>query len=163
MKPFEFSTRWIDERLHQQAPTKGSREETKAFLLELFKEIRENRKHYYWLGVYLLRGDELVVGPYDGPVTDHVRIPVGRGVCGTAVAERKDQIVDDVSKLANYLACNLATKSEYVALIYDPIDPARIIGQLDIDSTRLAAFDSQEVSWLRHLATRIAPLVRTIA
>ena len=70
-----------------------------------------------WTGIYWLEGDELHLGPYIGPPTDHVRIPVGTGVCGTAVAEDKDQVVADVRTRENYLACTAATRSEIVVLI----------------------------------------------
>src|SRR6266487_3782700 len=66
---------------------------------------------------YMLHGDELVLEAYAGRDTEHTRIPVGKGVCGTAVAEQRDQNVPDVSALGNYLACNLFTKSELVVLI----------------------------------------------
>jgi GAF domain-containing protein len=90
-----------------------------------------------WVGVYWLEGDELVLGPYLGPPTDHTRIPVGVGVCGTAVAEDRDQIVDDVRQRPNYLACSARVKSEIVVLIRSA---GRVVGQLDLDSERLAAF-----------------------
>src|SRR4051794_15763240 len=73
--------------------------------------LSEHRQDYHWVGVYVLKGDTLHIGPYVGPVTDHERIPVGRGVCGTAVAENQNQIVGDVRALSNYLACNLETRS----------------------------------------------------
>ena len=118
--------------------------------------LAKTRADLYWVGVYVLRGDELVVGPYVGPETDHVRIPIGRGVCGTAVAENKNQIVDDVSSLQNYLACNLLTKSEIVVLIREP-GSDKILGQIDIDSTQKAAFSKNDEQALEELARRLAP------
>src|SRR5262249_21238490 len=79
--------------------------------------LAESLPHYRWVGVYWLDGDSLILGPYVGAPTEHSRIPVGRGVCGTAVAEGKNQIVADVRVLSNYLACSLETRSEIVVLI----------------------------------------------
>lgn len=138
----------IDEMLTQ----KSGKDAVAAALALLAK----TRADLYWVGVYLLSRNELVVGPYVGPETDHVRIPVGRGVCGTAVAENKNQIVDDVSSLQNYLACNLLTKSEIVVLIREP-GSNKILGQIDIDSTKKAAFSKNDEQALEELARRLAP------
>src|SRR5579862_7551860 len=76
------------------------------------KLIAERFLHYKWVGVYWLKGDKLVLGPYVGAPTEHDVIPVGRGVCGTAVAEGKNQVIADVRELENYLACSVQTRSE---------------------------------------------------
>ncbi len=104
---------------------------------------------YDWVGIYMLEGDELVLDNYIGTPTDHTRIPVGRGVCGTAVAENRDINVADVTELDNYLACSLDTRSELVVLIRDG---DRILGQIDIDSDRTAAFDETDARELRTVA-----------
>ncbi len=97
-------------------PLKG-----RAFREEAMTEL--NRlEGYDWSGVYALEpGDtgpgELVLDAYVGAPTDHTRIPVGRGVCGTAVLTDQDQVVDHVAELENYLSCSLATKSEIVVLV----------------------------------------------
>src|SRR5258708_9588914 len=80
---------------------------------------------------YMLHDDELVLEAYAGRDTEHTRIPVGRGVCGTAVAEKRDQNVADVGAIGNYLACNLFTKSELAGLIRRGDS---ILGQTDLDS-----------------------------
>ncbi len=113
-------------------------------------------KDYYWVGVYLLRGDTLFLGPFHGPATDHTMIPVGRGVCGTAVVEDRNQIVGDVSTVGNYLACNLGTKSEIVVLIRHP-DSGAIIGQIDIDGTKLNQFNQDDERYLEQVAKLLAP------
>ena len=89
-------------------------------LQRLMQRLHDRLPHFHWVGVYWLKGNELVLGPYVGPPTEHVRIPVGRGVCGTAVAENMNQIIEDVRELDNYLACNLETRSEIVVLIRHP-------------------------------------------
>jgi GAF domain-containing protein len=129
--------------------------EPRRVIQSVMESLKAWRSDFHWVGVYILKGDELHVGPYTGPVTDHVRIPVGRGVCGTAVAEDKNQVVDDVSALGNYLACNLETKSEIVVLVRDP--SGRVLGQIDIDSTKLKAFNSADEQFLEQVGGLIAP------
>ncbi len=112
--------------------------------------------HYRWVGIYWLEQDELVLGPFVGAPTEHQRIPIGRGVCGTAVAEGKNQIVADVRQLRNYLACSLETRSEIVVLIRKA---GRIIGQIDADGDEEGAFDATDEALLTAVAERLA--VRT--
>ena len=120
------------------------------------KYLQDHRDDYHWVGVYKLVGDELVLGPYAGPITDHTRIPVGRGVCGTAVAENKNQVVRDVRERSNYLACNLETRSEIVVLIREPASQ-RILGQIDVDGTQVGQFGTDEEQFLTAVAERLAP------
>ncbi len=110
--------------------------------------------HFDWVGVYWLQGEELVLGPFVGAPTEHVRIPVGRGVCGTAVAEGRNQVVKDVRELSNYLACSLETRSEIVVLIRD--GEGKILGQIDVDGRRVGAFDETDEALLEKAARRIA-------
>ncbi|MFN7016388.1 MAG: GAF domain-containing protein [Fimbriimonadales bacterium] len=127
-------------------------------LQHLMQHLHDRLPHFHWVGIYWLRGNELVLGPYVGPPTEHTVIPVGRGVCGTAVAENMNQIIDDVRLLSNYLACNLETRSEIVVLIRRP-DSGRIIGQIDVDGTEVGAFDESDEAMLEVIAERIARLV----
>ena len=113
-----------------------------------------------WVGVYLLAGDMLVLGPFVGPPTEHTRIPVGVGVCGTAVAERRNVVVDDVRDLDNYLACSVGTRSEIVVLIRDGDD---VVGQFDVDSDDVAAFGPADEALLEHLAALAGPRCRRLA
>ncbi len=131
--------------------------------------IKDAFPKYYWVGVYILHGDELRVGPYVGPTTDHVRIPVGRGVCGTAVAQNKNQIVGDVRLLDNYLACNLQTRSEIVVLVRDVTtgDSAagtsgEILGQIDIDSTEVSGFSRDDEAFLESVGRILAPAMKAL-
>ena len=80
--------------------------------------------HYTWVGIYLLDGNELVLGPFEGKPSPHTHIPLGRGICGAAAAEKATIIVDDVHSDTRYLACSLDTKSEIVVPIMD-FSPAR--------------------------------------
>lgn len=102
-----------------------------------------------WCGVYRLEGDALVLDEFVGEPTEHIRIPVGQGICGRAVAERKNQVVPDVSERPEYLACSPKTRSEIVVLIRRG---ETILGQIDIDSHRLSAFGEQEEQLLEALA-----------
>ena len=106
-------------------------------------------KYYHWVGIYQLQGNTLVLGPYVGRYTDHIRIPVGVGVCGTAVAKNENQIVDDVRERSNYIACSLETRAEIVVLIRDG---DRILGQIDIDSDIPHAFTSEDEQFLNQVA-----------
>ncbi|HEY7911351.1 MAG TPA: GAF domain-containing protein [Blastocatellia bacterium] len=122
-------------------------------LKEAVRILKETRDNYNWVGIYLLEGDMLVLHNYIGKPTDHTHIPVGRGVCGTAVSEAKNQIVDDVTALDNYLACSLETRSEIVVLIRRGDE---IFGQIDIDSDLPRAFSSDDELLLEGVARVLA-------
>ncbi len=115
-----------------------------------------------WSGIYLMIDGGLVVGPFAGSdePPEHSRIEVGDGVCGTAVAENRNQIVGDVRALDNYLACSTHTRSELVVLIRTG---GRIVGQFDIDSDSVGAFTSVDERLLEEVAERIAPRVASLA
>ena len=102
-----------------------------------------------WVGIYLLIGDTLVLGPYVGPDTEHTRIPVGTGICGSAVESGRNLAVGNVKVYGNYLACSPGTQSELVLLIKDDGD---IVGEIDIDSDDLDAFSPGDMDSLRPLA-----------
>jgi L-methionine (R)-S-oxide reductase len=124
------------------------------------KVIHEALPQAGWTGIYWLQGDELHLGPFIGPPTDHVRIPVGTGVCGTAVSEDKDQVVADVRTRENYLACTAATRSEIVVLIRSG---GRVLGQIDIDSDRVNAFSTDDHGFLRMVAGAIGSLIPMVS
>lgn len=111
---------------------------------------------FNWVGIYELKGKTLVLGPYLGEKTTHVRIPVGKGVCGTAVKENRDLNIADVSKSDNYLACSLSTQSELVVLIRDKF--GKIMGQIDIDSHSLNSFGLEEEAAVRNIAEELGRL-----
>lgn len=108
---------------------------------------------YDWSGVYRLEGEALVLDEYVGEATDHLRIDVGVGVCGTAVAENRNQVVGDVRDLSNYLSCSLHTRSEIVVLIRRGNE---ILGQIDIDGHAVGAFDSSDEAFLERVAQVLA-------
>lgn len=116
--------------------------------------LHEANPRFHWTGIYELFPDNtLRLGPFIGAPTDHVFISVGRGVCGSAVAEGCDKNVPDVSKAPNYLACSSATKSELVVLIRKG---ERIFAQIDIDSHDLDAFDAETEAQVRAVADWLA-------
>jgi L-methionine (R)-S-oxide reductase len=135
-----------------------STSETNKAIQTAMQLLHDEFEHYHWVGVYFLKGNTLVLGPYVGPETEHTHIPVGRGVCGTAVAENTNQIVDDVRRLSNYLACNLETRSEIVVLIRDP-KTNRILGQIDIDGTEVGGFDQSDEKFLEEVAKRLVKFI----
>jgi L-methionine (R)-S-oxide reductase len=111
---------------------------------------------FNWVGIYILQGDVLNLGPFIGAATDHKKIRIGQGVCGTAVAENADQNVPDVRSRENYLSCSLDTRSELVVLIRDAKD--RILGQIDIDSHQVNAFGPEEEQAVRKVAEELGHL-----
>jgi len=115
--------------------------------------------HYTWVGIYLLDGNELVLGPFVGKPSPHTRIPLGRGICGAAAAEKATIIVDDVNADRRYLACSLETKSEIVVPILDNGD---VLGEIDVDSDRRAAFGAADRELLESVAILLAPCLRTV-
>jgi L-methionine (R)-S-oxide reductase len=111
--------------------------------------------HYSWVGIYLVEGDDLVLGPWKGPeATDHVRIPIGTGVCGAAAASGKTELVDDVGADDRYLACFPSTRSEIVVPI---VFEGHVVGEIDIDSDEPAAFTDEDRIFLERVATLISP------
>lgn len=111
---------------------------------------------FNWVGVYVLKNKFLELGPYIGAESEHVRIPVGRGVCGTAVSENQDQNVPDVRARENYLSCSLETRAELVVLVRDR--KGKILGQIDIDSHTPNAFGPAEEEAVRKVANELGEL-----
>jgi L-methionine (R)-S-oxide reductase len=108
---------------------------------------------YTWAGIYQLYGNELVLGPFVGKPSPHTRIPLGRGICGAAAAEKSTIIVDDVNNDPRYLACSLETKSEIVVPIMRGSD---VLGEIDIDSDRAAAFGPEDKRMLEAIAAMLS-------
>ncbi|HYR18652.1 MAG TPA: GAF domain-containing protein [Myxococcales bacterium] len=110
-----------------------------------------------WTGIYFLQGDELVLGPFVGPPTEHVRIRLGRGLCGRAVREEKDLNVGDVTSQPEYLACSADVRSELIVLVRDH---GEIVGQIDVDSREAGRFPAEHEARVRAVAEALGPLVR---
>lgn len=119
----------------------------------LVHELKRRCPHYTWAGIYWLEGDELVLGPYLGKPSPHVRIPLNRGICGAAASEQRTIIVDDVNSDPRYLACSIETKSEIVVPI---MRGALVLGEIDIDSDAPAAFGDADRRLLEAAARALA-------
>ena len=137
----------LDELARQEAPLE-------QMLEEAVRGLHESDPRFHWTGIYELFEDNMLrLGPFLGAPTDHVFIGVGNGVCGTAIAERRNMNVPDVREITNYLACSTETRSELVVLIRDG---ETIYGQIDIDSHRVAAFDEDAVARVQLVADWLA-------
>jgi GAF domain-containing protein len=121
----------------------------------MVKQIKASDTDYHFVGVYLFNPEdnELWLHNYMGTPTEHAKIAAGQGVCGTAVAEKANQNVPDVSKVENYLACSPKTKSELVVLIRAGDE---IFGQIDIDSRELSAFSNEDQEQLEMIADKLS-------
>jgi L-methionine (R)-S-oxide reductase len=115
--------------------------------------LKDAVPEYTWVGIYLLEGDELVLGPFLGKPSPHTRIPLGQGICGAAATEKATVIVDDVNADPRYLACSIETQSEIVVPI---MHNERVLGEIDIDSDRLAAFGPADRELLEAVAAFLA-------
>jgi L-methionine (R)-S-oxide reductase len=115
--------------------------------------LKERLPAYDWVGIYLLHGNELVLGPFAGKPSPHTRIPLGRGICGAAAAEKATIIVDDVQTDSRYLACSADTRSEIVVPILRNGD---VLGEIDVDSDQPGAFGPRDQALLESIARLLA-------
>ena len=114
--------------------------------------IAERLPYYNWVGFYMIDPEDanvLVLGPFHGAPTEHVRIPVSEGICGAAVAQGETVIVDDVASDPRYLACSIETRSEIVVPIRAH---GKIVGEIDIDSHDQKAFGLEDRAFLEECA-----------
>jgi GAF domain-containing protein len=115
--------------------------------------LKHQMPDYSWVGIYLMDGEDLVLGPFLGKPSPHTRIPLNQGICGAAAANKKTIIVDDVDADPRYLACSLETRSEIVVPI---IRGSTVLGEIDIDSDKKAAFGSADRDLLESVAALLA-------
>jgi L-methionine (R)-S-oxide reductase len=125
-----------------------------ANLANVCAALRECMTSASWVGFYVRRGDELVLGPFQGKVAC-VRIAIGKGVCGTAAARQQTVIVDDVDAFPGHIACDSGSRSEIVVPV---IRDREVVAVLDIDSHELAAFDERDAHGLEEIARIVAAL-----
>lgn len=109
--------------------------------------VLHNTFHFWWTGFYLVKGDELVLGPFQGPIAC-TRIPFGKGVCGTAWQQNKTLIVPNVHEFPGHIACSSASKSEIVVPIRQN---GEVIAVLDIDSKDFNTFDEIDKNYLEQI------------
>jgi L-methionine (R)-S-oxide reductase len=133
-------------------------ESVQAFSVKL---IAKRLPHYNWVGFYMLDpqdSDVLVLGPFHGAPTEHVRIPVSEGICGAAVAQGETIVVDDVNADPRYLACSIETRSEIVVPIRAN---GQIVGEIDIDSHDLHAFGEGDRTFVEKCAAIFGKIMET--
>jgi L-methionine (R)-S-oxide reductase len=127
-------------------------------LRKAVRSLEEADDRFNWVGIYLMRENEpkLWLHNYVGAPTEHAEIEVGQGVCGTAVAEKSNQMVQDVTQVENYLACSPKVKAEMVVLIRAGDE---ILGQIDIDSHTREAFKEEDEAAVQAVADKLAEVI----
>jgi len=126
-----------------------------TLLEQISKLLKEKVFHYDWVGFYILNEmkNGLVLGPYAGAHTDHTFIPVGKGVCGQVAENKISMVVQDVTKMENYLSCSLNVQSEIVVPI---IKNGEFVAELDIDSHSPAPFTDKDTILLEKICNALA-------
>ena len=118
-------------------------------LFKVVDYLYEKFNNYSWIGIYLVEGDDLVLGPWRGPhATGHTKIPIGKGICGSAAASGKTEVIADVNVDNRYLSCFISTKSEIVVPIKKNY---KILGEIDIDSDVKDAFSNEDKEFLEKI------------
>jgi L-methionine (R)-S-oxide reductase len=133
-------------------------------MAEIVRLLQERMLKYNWVGFYMLESlpgqpPMLVLGPFQGAMTPHTRIPLHQGICGAAASTGKTVVVDDVSKDPRYLACSLETKSEIVVPIFVR---GKVAGELDIDSHFPAAFKEEDRELVEYCANLVGQRLPSI-
>lgn len=159
--------------MFQQMTYSGNKKESYELLLKQLKALIEDEpdaianlsnassllnqflNDVNWVGFYLWKQDQLVLGPFQG-LPACVRIPSGKGVCGTAVSERKVQRIEDVHAFPGHIACDAASQSEIVVPIFKD---GEIYGVLDIDSPSKGRFDEEDELYLRKFVETLQPFL----
>ena len=114
----------------------------------------DNFNKYTWVGIYIVDGDNLVLGPWKGEqATEHVKIPIGKGICGSAAASGRTEIIPDVDADDRYLTCFVSTKSEIDVPIKDNY---KVLGEIDIDSDKKDAFTRNDKEFLEKIADMLS-------
>ena len=111
---------------------------------------------FFWTGFYRVQGEELILGPFQGPVAC-IHIPFGRGVCGSAWKQRQTLVVPDVEQFPGHIACSSFSRSEIVVPVFSTDD--EVVAVLDIDSKDLATFDDIDRRHLEDICRLIAPIL----
>jgi GAF domain-containing protein len=126
-------------------------------LMKICMLLKNEVPYYDWVGFYIAdrSKNELVLGPFSGESTEHVRIPFGKGICGQAAQKRHTFVVQDVSKEKNYLSCSPKVKSEIVVPIFKN---GKIVGELDIDSHSHAPFTHEDKQFLEEICNIVAKI-----
>lgn len=130
------------------------RNQSSQVLQNVVNFLFDNFNKYTWIGIYIVDGDNLILGPWKGEqATEHVKIPIGEGICGSAAASGKTEIIPDVNADDRYLACFVSTRSEIVIPIKDNY---KILGEIDIDSDKKDAFTRNDKEFLEKIADMLS-------
>ena len=123
-------------------------------LQKVMDYMYDNFDKYSWIGIYIVKANDLILGPWKGKqATEHTKIPIGKGICGSAASSGETEIVEDISKDNRYLSCFVSTKSEIVV----PIKKNnKVIGEIDIDSDVPNAFDKNDKFFLEKIADMLS-------
>ena len=149
---FEFLRKRIDEILKNKM-----RRDSK--LKAICRLLKTNVPYYDFVGFYFVDAnvtDELVLGPFEGEPTEHLRIAFGRGICGQAAEQKKMLVIQNVAEETNYLSCSPKVKSEIVVPIFKN---GKIVGELDIDSHTLSPFTVEDEVFLKELSEKISKIL----
>ena len=131
----------------------GSNKDSK-FLQKVVDYLYENFERYSWVGIYIVKGNDLILGPWRGEyATEHTKIPIGKGICGSAAQSGKTELIPDVNKDSRYLACFVSMRSEIVVPIKKN---KKIVGEIDIDSDIFNAFSKQDAFFLEKIADMLS-------
>ena len=130
------------------------KEKKENCLQEIIDLIYSNFSHYNWIGIYIVKDGMLHLGPWNGEhATEHVKIPIGKGICGSAAKTGNTEIIPDVRSDDRYLACFISTKSEIVV----PIKKGdQVLGEIDIDSDKPNAFTDDDKEFLENIADMLS-------
>ena len=121
-------------------------------------QLDERFEHYSWVGIYVVEGDELILSAWSGPEeTEHTTIAVGEGICGLAAKTGRTEVVPDVTERPEFIACFPSTKSEIVVPIHGP--DGTVLGEIDIDSDWLDAFDQRDKELLEAIAADLSEVM----
>jgi len=150
------------ELLHKVRGLLAGAEPLTERLQQLCQLLSDEVSYYNWVGVYMVEPTTpnlLILGPYLGDPTDHERIEFGIGICGIVAESKKTMVVQDISKVTNYLACSHMVAAEIVAPILRGGADGEILGELDIDSHTLAPYTDDDVELVEAICALIEPLL----
>jgi L-methionine (R)-S-oxide reductase len=149
----------LKEKVDEILAAEADRDKT---LNRVCRLLADRVDYYNWVGFYLVENPEvemLILGPFVGEPTEHVMIPFGKGICGQAAAVKETVIIQDVTKVSNYLSCAPDVRSEIVVPIFTAEN--RISGELDIDSHELAPFSFHDREFLEYICRRLTAYLDT--
>ncbi|MGV8139522.1 MAG: GAF domain-containing protein [Mangrovibacterium sp.] len=126
---------------------------TDDLLMKICRLLKYRIYHYDWVGFYILEENELVLGPYAGKPTQHIRIPVGKGICGQVAEKKKTIVVQDVSRENNYISCSIDVQSEIVVPV---LKNGVFVAELDIDSHSPAPFRRDDMAFLEQVCALLS-------